>query len=35
MIKAILVLNDHGKPRLLKFYDTNVRALQQRLQAKI
>ena len=34
MIKAILVLNDHGKPRLLKFFDTNDTALQQKLLAE-
>eukprot|EP01122_Echinamoeba_exundans_P015323 TRINITY_DN7217_c0_g1_i1.p1 TRINITY_DN7217_c0_g1~~TRINITY_DN7217_c0_g1_i1.p1 ORF type:complete len:173 (+),score=37.42 TRINITY_DN7217_c0_g1_i1:104-622(+) len=30
MIKAILVINDHGKPRLLKFYETKDVPLQQK-----
>ena len=26
MIKAILIINNHGKPRLTKFYEQRVRA---------
>jgi hypothetical protein len=31
MIKAILVINNYGLPRLLKFYEIKDTALQQKL----
>lgn len=31
MIKAILVINNHGKPRLLKFYQRYTEEIQQQI----
>eukprot|EP00667_Euglena_gracilis_P028430 EG_transcript_36248 len=35
MIKGIVIINNHGKPRLLKFYDIIPHALQQQLMGEI
>jgi len=35
MIKGVIIINNHGKPRLLKFYDVLPFALQQQLMQEI